>query len=124
GGSWLSAFFLVGLLLGFRNPALSRLRYFLLFCLPVLVIVQALGHTHLSEDSPEINSENLLVIVAPLVLMFGVGLFFLLLDQISFPVLELRHAVILGFGLVTGLPMILVFLPPKPNPVAYPPYDL
>src|SRR5208283_3039242 len=28
GGSWITAFFLVGLLLGFRNPAITRLRYF------------------------------------------------------------------------------------------------
>ena len=123
GGSWLSAFFLVGLLLGFRNPALARLRYFVLFCLPVLIIVQALGHTHLSEDSPEINSENLLIIVAPLVLVYGVGFFFLLLDQINLPVAELRYAVIFFFSLAISLPMILMFLPPKISPIAYPPYN-
>ena len=32
GGSWITAFFLVGLLVGFRNPAITRLRYFLLGC--------------------------------------------------------------------------------------------
>ena len=82
GGSWVTAFFLVGLLLGFRNPAIARLRYFLLGCGLVLVFAQALGRTQLSEDSPEINSENLLVLLAPLVLVYGVSLFFLLLDQI------------------------------------------
>jgi len=123
GGSWLSSFFLVGLLIGFRNITLTRIRYFLLLCLPVLVIAQALGHTHLAEDSPEINSENLLVIVAPLVLVYGIGLFYLLLEQINFPMPELRYLVILLFGVIASLPMILVFLPPKTNPVAYPPYS-
>ncbi len=123
GGSWLSAFFLVGLFIGFRNITLSRIRYFLLLCLPVLVMAQALGHTHLAEDAPEINSENLLVIVAPIVFVFGVGLFYLLLQQINFPVPELRYLVILLFSLVASLPMILVFLPPKTNPIAYPPYS-
>ena len=123
GGSWLSAFFLVGLLIGFRNITLSRIRYFLLLCLPVLVLAQALGHTHLAEDSPEINSENLLVIVAPLVLVYGVGLFYLLLEQINFPMPELRYLMTLLFGVIASLPMILVFLPPKTNPVAYPPYS-
>ena len=94
GGSWVTAFFLVGLLVGFRNLAVRRLRYFLLGCLVLLVIVQALGRTQLSEDSPEINSENLLVLLAPLVLMYGVSLFFLLLDQIELPFLQLRYAVI------------------------------
>ena len=69
GGSWITAFFLVGLLVGFRNPAITRLRYFLLGCVLVLAIAQALGRTQLSEESPEINSENLLVLLAPLVLV-------------------------------------------------------
>ena len=67
GGSWVSAFFLVGLLIGFNNPSTQRMRYFLLGCVVVLCLAQALGRTQLSEDVPEINSENLLVLVAPLV---------------------------------------------------------
>ena len=34
GGTWLTAFFLVGLLVAYRNEALKRLRWFLIFCLP------------------------------------------------------------------------------------------
>jgi len=122
GGSWISAFFLVGLLISFRNPALSRIRYFLVFCLPVLAIVQALGRTQLSEESPEINSENLLVLVAPLVMVYGVGLLFLLLDQINLALPEVRYLVLGVFGIVFSLPIILIFLPPRTNPVSYPPY--
>jgi 4-amino-4-deoxy-L-arabinose transferase-like glycosyltransferase len=122
GGSWISAFFLVGLLVSFRNLTVSRLRYFLLGCLVVLVITQALGRTQLSDDSPEINSENLLILLAPLVLVYGVSLFFLLLDQIELPFLRLRYFVIGAFSVVICLPIILAFLPPKTIPVAYPPY--
>jgi hypothetical protein len=122
GGSWITAFFPVGLLIGFRNPSLRRLRYFLLACLAVLMVVQALGRTQLSEDSPEINSENLLVLLAPLVLVYGVSLFFLLLDQIELPIRELRYAVIGLFSAIACLPMFLTFLPPKTVPVVYPPY--
>ena len=122
GGSWVSAFFFAGLLIGFRNPATRRIRYFLLFCLPFLILAQALGRTQLSEDSPMINSENLLVLVAPIVLMYGVGLFFLLLDQISLPLSELRYMVIGLFGIVASLPMILIFLPPRTSAVTSP-YD-
>src|SRR5262249_19635984 len=85
GGSWISALFLVGLLVGFRNPAIRRLRYFLIGSLVMLVLAQALGRTHLSDASPEINSENLLVLLAPLVFVFGVSLFFVLLDQLQLP---------------------------------------
>jgi len=75
GDSWVTALFLAGLLMGFRNPSLKRLRYFLVSCLAVLTIVQALGRTQLSDNSPEINSENLLVLVAPVALMYGVSYF-------------------------------------------------
>jgi hypothetical protein len=122
GGSWVTAFFLVGLLVGFRNLAVRRLRYFLLGCLVVLAITQALGRTQLSEDSPEINSENLLVLLAPLVLVYGVSLFFLLLDQVQLPFPELRFIVIGIFSVLACLPLILTFLPPRTNAVAYPPY--
>jgi hypothetical protein len=122
GGSWITVLFLAGLLVGFRNLAVTRLRYFLLGCLVVLVIVQALGRTQLSEDSPEINSENLLVLLAPLVLVYGVSLFFLLLDQMDFPFPQLRYVTIGIFTVIVSLPMILTFLPPKTTAVAYPPY--
>ena len=66
------------------------MRYFLLGCVVVLSLAQALGRTQLSEESPEINSENLLVLLAPLVLVYGVSLFYLLLEQMRLPFPELR----------------------------------
>jgi hypothetical protein len=123
GGSWVTAFFLVGLMIGFRKPALTRLRYFLMGCLVVLILAQALGRTQLSEESHEINSENLLVLVVPLVLVYGVSLFFLLLEQIRLPILELRPIIIGIFAVAVCLPMLFVFLPPRTIPVAYPPYN-
>ncbi|MGD0261109.1 MAG: glycosyltransferase family 39 protein [Verrucomicrobiota bacterium] len=122
GGSWITAFFLVGLLIGFRNPAVTRLRYFLLGCVLVLALAQALGRTQLSEESPEINSENLLVLLGPLVLVYGVSLFYLLLEQMRLPLRQLRYVVIGIFSLVVCLPMVFAFLPPKTTPVVYPPY--
>jgi len=122
GGSWITAFFLVGLMIGFRSPAIARLRYFLLGCLAVLVLAQALGRTNLSEESPEINSENLLVLLAPLVLVYGVSLFYLLLEQMHMPFSQLRYIAISIFSLVACLPLVFVFLPPRTFPIAYPPY--
>ncbi|HSU54961.1 MAG TPA: hypothetical protein VLT36_12960 [Candidatus Dormibacteraeota bacterium] len=121
-GSWLGAFFLVGLMIGLPNLGASRLRIFILLSLILLIAVQALGRTQLSEDSPQINSENLLVLFAPLVLIFGVSFFFLLLDQIHLPMRELRYAVIGIFCFVGCLPMIFNFLPPPGFPISYPPY--
>jgi hypothetical protein len=122
GGSWVTAFFLVGLLIGFRNVAITRMRYFLMGCVLVLTLTQALGRTQLSEESPDINSENLLVLLVPLVLVYGVSLFYMLLEQMRLPFREVRYIVIGLFSLAACLPMIFVFMPPKTNPVAYPPY--
>jgi hypothetical protein len=88
----------------------------------LLIIVQALGRTQLSEDSPEINSENLLVMLLPGVAVYGASLFFLLLDQMVLLFQGLRFVVIGLFGLVTCLPLILSFLTPRQIPVTYPPY--
>lgn len=123
GGNWIGAFFLVGLFVGLANLAASRLRYFLLLCLPVLLVTQALGHTQLSEDSKQINSENLLVLANPLVLMFGVSFFFLLLDQVYLPIRELRYVIIAAFCVIACLPMIIALVPSRGRmPFSYPPY--
>jgi hypothetical protein len=122
GGTWLTAFFLVGLLVGFRNPAVARLRYFVVGCGLVLILAEALGRTQVSEEVPELNSENLLVLLAPLVVVYGVSLFYLLLDQMALPLLQVRYIVIGLFSVIACLPMVFIFLPPNTSPVAYPPY--
>ena len=83
GGGAVAALFLVGLMVELRNSTRRRMRYFTLMSLGVLMIAQALGRTQLSEDSPEINSENLLVLFIPLVIVYAVSLFFILLDRIA-----------------------------------------
>jgi 4-amino-4-deoxy-L-arabinose transferase-like glycosyltransferase len=122
GGSWVSMLFLTGLLLNFRSVAVRRMRYFLLMCLAVFIVVQALGRTQLSEESPEVNSENLLVLLAPLVFIYGVSLFLILLDQMVLPLRELRLVVKIVFVGLCCVPMIFALLPPRTRPVVYPPY--
>ena len=121
-GNWLGAFFIVGLMVGFANLGASRLRYFLLFCLLVFIVAQSLGRTYLSNDSPEINSENLLVLLAPLALVFSVSFFLLLLNQIYLPLRELRYLAIALFILAGCLPTLYTFLPPQRGPLAPAPY--
>lgn len=123
GGNWVAAFFLVGLMITFRGDAARRLRYFLLSTLALLILVQAMTKTMLSEASPDVNSENLLVLLLPLITIYGVSLFFLLLDQLALEIIELRYLVISVFVFITCLPMLFVYLPPRPFPVVFPPYD-
>jgi len=122
GATWAGGLFFAGLFLGFRSTGARRLRYFLLMCLPVFILVQSLGRTQLSEQSPEINSENLLVLLVPLVFVFGASFFFTLLEQMTLPLMQLRYAVIAGFVALCGLPLALALLPPQTVPVVYPPY--
>jgi len=120
-GSLLAVLFWAGLLIPFRSSTLSRLRVFLLLAVGVLVVVQAEGRTHLSIESPVINSENLLVWLAPPVIVFGVAMFYILLEQIDLQEI-LRTWVIRLFWVVVSIPLLVSLLPPRAFPVPYPPY--
>jgi 4-amino-4-deoxy-L-arabinose transferase-like glycosyltransferase len=122
GGSWVGAFFLVGVLLRFKNPTLSRLRWFAIIALATLIPVQAMGKTQAWADSPEVTTENLLVLMSPLVLIFGTGVFFVILDSFEFPSMRARYAAWTAFAVVMSLPLGVAMLPPYPTPLAYPPY--
>ena len=122
GGSWASVLFLAGLLLGFRGMAVRRMRYFLLLCLGTFMVVQALGRTQLSEASPEVNSENLIVLLVPLVFCYGVSFFFTFLEQMKLAVPQLRYVIIAVFVALSCLPMVSTLLAPRTMPVVYPPY--
>jgi hypothetical protein len=121
GGSLVSVLFFAGLLLGFSRPGVRRMRYFLMMCLGLFMVVQALGGTSLSAESPEINTENLLVLVVPLVFIFGAAFFFILLDQMTLPIKELSYVVIGIFIALCWLPLIFAMWF-KTAPVRYPPY--
>jgi len=73
-------------------------RYFLLMCLGVFIVAQSLGRTQLSELTPEINSENLLVLLVPMVFVFGAVFSSRLLDQMTLPLRQLRYVIIAGFA--------------------------
>jgi hypothetical protein len=89
----------------------------------VLIVAQALVKTQLSEDVPDLNSENLLVLLVPLVTVYGVSLFFVLLDRMTFPTLMLRYVVIALFLIIVSSPLIFGLLPPGRTALAYPPYN-
>jgi len=126
GRSWAILLFLTGLLIPFRGVPVRRLRYFLLMCLATFAVAQALGRTQLSDLSPVVNSENLLVLVLPLILIYGTVFFFTLLDQYEMPALvplqTMRYAAIGAFVFVMCLPWLGKRFDGKTDPVVYPPY--
>jgi hypothetical protein len=122
GGSWLTAFFLVGLMLPFLDAGRSRVRWFVVSALAVLVPVQVLGRTYLSEDVAHVNSENVLVWVTPLVLVYGVVMFFTLADRLPLGLFRARQTIVVLFVLAMSLPLILALLPPRKDARVHPPY--
>ena len=122
GGNWIGAFFLVGLMIRFGDPSRGRLRLLILGFIVTLALVQALGRTQLAVDSLEINSENLLVLVAPLVFLFGVVFFLMLLEELALALPTLRWLFFATFLLITSMPLLLSFMPPQASAVAYPPF--
>ncbi len=123
GANWLFTFFLAGLLIPFNKPALQRLRYFLLLLIPLFILVEALGMTHLSADFPEATSENLLVVFAPAAFIFGAGFFCVLMEHLN-PAPPQRLLAVGAFCVVTGLPFLSGLLTERVGPLAYayPPY--
>lgn len=122
GGNWISVFFLVGLLVPFGNPSLNRLRGFLLGAGAVLLVAQAGGRTWQTTVTGVYTSENLLVILAPLIFVFGTGFLLTLLDQVEWPGPFVRT---LALGTVVGvfcLPFLLAILPPREVTLQDPPY--
>ncbi len=122
GGGWLGILFFAGMLLGLRNIAARRLRYFTLLCLGILFVVQTLIRTNMSVLAGDICTENLLALLTPLVVIFGVAFFLTLLDQMNTPSLQVRYAIMGLLILITTQPLIATLLPPRPSPVVYPPY--
>lgn len=122
GGSWIAVLFFAGLLLGLRSAAARRMRYFTLMSLLVLAVAQALGETSLSTAAPEINSENLLVLLTPLVVIFGVVFFLTLLGQMKLPAPQLQIPALILMCVFVRLPLVAGFFPPYKSTLAYPPY--
>lgn len=122
-GGWVAVLFFSGLLLGLRNSGARRLRYFTIMCLGVFMIVTALGRTQLSNINGEMNSENLFILLTPLVTIFGVAFFLTLVNQMNVPSPQARFGVISLLVALSCQPLISTLLPPNPDPMAYPPYS-
>jgi hypothetical protein len=122
GGGWTGVLFLAGLLLGLRNIVARRLRYFAVICTGVFLVVTAMGQTQLSVFEGDVSTENLLVLLTPLVVIFGVAFFLTLLNQMNVPTVEVRYGVIGLMVVVLCQQLIMTLLPPKMSPVAFPPY--
>ena len=122
GSDFLVFFFGVGLLYGFRRHDATRLRGVLLGAIAAAIFAMALIGSDPERSGPEINGGNLLVLLLPLVAIFGVAFFYLLLDRIPFRIQLTRGLAIGAFAALNVAPMLFTVLPPRPGPYPYPPY--
>jgi hypothetical protein len=122
GGNWIVFFFFAGVVLPFRTPQLRRLRWFSLGSLVLLFFVESLGRTHWGTLVPVINGENQMVLMAPIMFIFGTSLFFTLIESTEFGHPIFQRLFIGGAWVVMSLPLLTAVLPPRTYPLAEPNY--
>ena len=122
GGGWLGMLFFTGLLVILPRHGARRLRYFVLLCLGVFLVVEPLGRTGLSTGAPETSSENLLVLLTPFVAIFGTGFFLALLNRIELPALLARGIALIALFVLAWQPLANTLVTGR-SPTTYPPYS-
>jgi len=123
GSDFLVFFFGVGLMYGFRRRDATRLRGVLLGAIAAAIFAMSLIGSDPERLGPEVGGGNLLVLLLPLVAIFGVAFFYLLLDRIPFRIKLTRGLAIGAFVALNVSPMIFTMLPPRPGQFPYPPYS-
>jgi hypothetical protein len=122
GGNWITFFFFAGVVLPFRNPQLRRLRWFAIGSLVLLFFVEAIGRTHWGTLVPVVNGENQMILMVPLIFIFGTSLFFSLLESTEFGHPIFRSMFVGGAWIILSLPLLTAVLPPRTYPLAEPNY--
>ncbi len=122
GSDFLVFFFGVGLMYGFRRRDATRLRGLLVGALVAALFALSLIGSDGERSGPEVSGGNLFVLFLPLVAIFGVAFFYLLLDRIPFRIKLTRGLAVGVFAALNVAPMVFTMLPPRPGPYQYPPY--
>jgi len=122
GSDFLVFFFAVGLMYGFRRRDVSRLRGLTLGVIGLAIVAMSLIGSDPERLGPDVNGGNLLVLLLPIVAIFGTAFFYLLLDRIPFRIKLTRGAAIGVFVALNVSPMIFTLLPPRVSTFPYPPY--
>lgn len=114
GALWLAAFFVAGWLYVFRSPVANRLRWIFTAALAVLLVSQAVFNSG--------ESERLAAVwLAPLVMIFGAGFFWVLLGS-NATLVQWPRACAAALLLIQAVPLLHDALEPRRLHFQYPPY--
>lgn len=114
GAMWLTAFFVAGWLYGFRSPAANRMRWVFTIALGVLLLAQA------ALNSGE-SDRHVAIWLAPLLMIFGAGFFFVLLGS-NAALAQWPRLVAGALLAIQALPLVHDALEPRRLHFQYPPY--
>ena len=84
GTDFLVLFFGAGVLYGFRRRDVSRLRGLVLGVIVMAIIAMSLIGSDPERSGPEVGGGNLLVLLLPIIAIYGTAFFYLLLDRVPF----------------------------------------
>lgn len=114
GAMWLTAFFVAGCLYAFRSPVANRMRWVFTAALAVLLLAQA------SLNSGE-SDRHVAIWLAPLLMIFGAGFFFVLLGSNAI-LAQWPRTITAALLCVQALPLLHDALEPRRLHFQYPPY--
>lgn len=114
GAMWLAAFFVAGALYAFRSEIANRLRWVFVASLAVLLVAQA------ALNSGE-SDRHVAAWLAPLIMVFGAGFFFVLLGS-NAVLSRWPRVVTCGLLIAQSLPLVHDALEPRRLHFQYPPY--
>lgn len=112
GDGILVCLFITAFLFRFVRPPVHRLRWAAGLAMALLILVASLF-----GDA----TARLLQMFWPLVILYGLAFFYILLDRLQLRLRLFNLATVLAIWLLCALPMILTMLPPRAG-VPYPPY--
>ncbi|MGD9873671.1 MAG: glycosyltransferase family 39 protein [Kiritimatiellia bacterium] len=108
----LGCFFLVTFFYAFVRPHVQRLRWCILLGLLALMVIAGF----FGESTARLG-----LMFWPLILLYGLAFFFILLDRFEFTLHILNKGITMLVVALCALPMLFALLPPRPG-IPYPPY--
>jgi hypothetical protein len=115
-------FFVAAIFHKFRRPPVNRFKWFTIGGAAVMFLVMSAIGVEPRPDRSLVQAGNLMILLSPMVCVFGAAMFFVLMDRLNLYVALWRNAVVTVLFALSGLPLVLQYCGPAVERVPYPPY--